>query len=240
MALITEFCNSYDDYKSCLEYMSDHQITTVEDFKNHLVLNAYSFLRLFKSISLSKLESDLEVFQIEYEKKMFMISTQDGNQIVYNCDHPCCSVLNNKLNEVLNELKIIKSKNEELESWIKQELKKVDNPMVIQQARNAGDFLLEEKWLVKYEFLQNAANDCGKNDLANLMDSVFGKKFLQKYKSYKDLPSDLRNAIDTLIERYVRAKIQTIGGEYGKILSHAKQRLNKRFDNWARYNVKKK
>lgn len=224
MALITEFCNSYDDYKSCLEYMSgkyslffdcfhdcfvffyipfsvfsDHQITTVEDFKNHLVLNAYSFLRLFKSISLSKLESDLEVFQIEYEKKMFMISTQDGNQIVYNCDHPCCSVLNNKLNEVLNELKIIKSKNEELESWIKQELKKVDNPMVIQQARNAGDFLLEEKWLVKYEFLQNAANDCGKNDLANLMDSVFGKKFLQKYKSYKDLPSDLRNAIDTLI-----------------------------------------
>ncbi|KAH9506101.1 uncharacterized protein LOC124499190 isoform X2 [Dermatophagoides farinae] len=240
MVSIINFCNSSEEYSSFINYMQENQINTVDEFKDHLQYNVLSFLRAFTNLNFGKLETDLAVFE-ENENKKNERKIDEDDEIINNiiddedcqCENLCCAKLRQKLNHLSEKV-------DTMEIWIKNEMKKIDNPLVINNSMKNGDFLLEDKWLVKGEFLHIAARDSGNSDLANLLDSVFGRKILQKYKSIKDLPNELKKAIDLLIEHYSRAKVVEKGGEYNKIKNNAKQRINKRFDNWNRYQLKKK
>lgn len=219
MVSIINFCNSSEEYSSFINYMqgeysvfafenvlfftscsfSENQINTVDEFKDHLQYNVLSFLRAFTNLNFGKLETDLAVFE-ENENKKNERKIDEDDEIINNiiddedcqCENLCCAKLRQKLNHLSEKV-------DTMEIWIKNEMKKIDNPLVINNSMKNGDFLLEDKWLVKGEFLHIAARDSGNSDLANLLDSVFGRKILQKYKSIKDLPNELKKAIDLLI-----------------------------------------
>jgi hypothetical protein len=86
-----------------------------------------------------------------------------------------------------------------LEYYVKNEVSKIDNPQVLANSMRNGDFLLENKWLVRAEFLKAAAENNGPRDLSILYDSVFGKDLLRKYKSTNEFSIDLKAASSKLL-----------------------------------------
>ena len=136
------------------------------------------------------MEFDLECFQKKCEER-------DSDKETLSCDHNCCTILKMKLNEVQEELNILKRRYDDDMNWVKHEFSKLVSP--IENLSKEGDFFLEGKWKVSGKMLEISANDNGTGDLHNLFDSVFGQATLKQYNSYNSLPSDLLSACNSLI-----------------------------------------
>ena len=59
--------------------------------------------------------------------------------------------------------------------------------------------MIKNKWLVRINSLQSAANNSGIGQVTELFDCVFSQNTLRKYKGVQDMPNDLKSAFNELL-----------------------------------------
>ena len=146
----------------------------------------------YPQVKLQSLVEDLSKYQ-EYA------SQSAAGEDDKNHHQECCSSCKSTIHQLSSQVDYLSEKLSSLENYIKSELKKFDNPQLLSQSAKEGDFLLQEKWLVRAQFLHNAALDSSSKDLSELMETVFSKSLLKSYSSPKDFPPDLAKAFTELI-----------------------------------------
>ena len=161
------------------------------------------------------------------------------------------------LKSLQDEVKSLKRLLDEQKGWIQNEMQKFDNK-TLQKSKEDGDFVLQQKWIVRGEALIQAAHDSSSKDVRNLFDNVFGERYLRNFKSINEFPTDLKCASEELIgtissfceihilylylliEYLVKAKLTAKGGEYTATKRIMMDKLKTRLRNWKDYEKRKK
>ena len=104
-----------------------------------------------------------------------------------------------KIKNLEEQVAALKNLLQQQRDWMVVELKKFDDPKILEKAIEDGDIVLQKKWRVPGEALFQAAHDTSTKDVRNLFDHVFGEALLSQFKKIDQFPPDLKAASDELI-----------------------------------------
>ncbi|KAI2807927.1 hypothetical protein BLOT_005867 [Blomia tropicalis] len=226
---LQDFCNSQEKYKTLAQYFEDNFIFSMDDFIDKQKDICFDFTVEFPGITFSEFKKDFITFSEKNASSNLGICSPQLN------DQGTVVLDNVALENLIKSHETLKQRVNDLEDYIKNELSKFNHQKERSKVLEEGDFMIQNKWLVKINSLQSTANNSGVGQVTELFDCVFGQTTLRKYKGVIDMPNDLKAAFHELLDHYVDAKLSANGGDRKTILSAAKYKLNKRFHNWNNY-----
>ncbi|KAI2797167.1 hypothetical protein BLOT_011145, partial [Blomia tropicalis] len=220
---LTKFFENYIDYQPLSEFCNTNSFLTYDDFVENESSFALELAVSHPSIKFTKFRKDLEDYHLSLN------NNQISNLEVVNLGCQKCLSLEIEMNQ-------LKKKVEDIENWIKFELKKFDNQKIFTQSGNDGDILLKGKWICRMEILKECTEKSPPNDIKDLIFNVFGENYLKKFESVSSFSPELKVAFNELLD----SKLLKYGGKNKKELrSFYNERIRRFFHNRKHYEKNK-
>lgn len=186
---LTKFFENYIDYQPLSEFCNTNSFLTYDDFVENASSFALEIAVSHPSIKFTKFQKDLEDYHLSLN------NNQISNLEVVNLECQKCLSLEIEMNQ-------LKKKVEDIENWIKFELKKFDNQKIFTQSGNDGDILLKGKWICRMEILKECTEKSPPNDIKDLIFNVFGENYLKKFESVSSFSLELKVAFNELLGKF--------------------------------------
>ena len=160
---------------------------SIDDFLNST--EAKILLVTEYEVVLKRLVGDLSEYQ-----EALMWREEDLSQSSFDESHGPCA---QKLKQLEWTLKQVEARVDSLEDKLDRLIKLVERSQDPTSGLAPGTFEVldaEEKWILRKDEVTKSGTDSSNYDLANLLDSVFGRSFFLKYSTYDKIPQKAHDA----------------------------------------------